>query len=58
MHLLQQLHNLGAHFIQINVDLGQISGRLIDIEVAVEGDLIADDADFAASRLRRDKMND
>ena len=46
MHLPQHLHNLCAQHIEIRINLRQVSRRLVLVEVAVEGDLVADDADL------------
>jgi hypothetical protein len=46
-HLAQQSHDLPLHLLQLGVDLSQRTRRHVLVEVAVEVDLVADDADLA-----------
>lgn len=46
MDLLQQLHDFGADGVEVGVNLGQVAGRLVLVEMAIEGDLVANDADL------------
>ena len=46
MHLPQHRHNLRAQPIQIGVDGRQVARGIVFVEVAVEGDLVADAADL------------
>ena len=47
MHLPQQGHDFGADGVEVGVDFFQRARRLVLVEVAVERDFVADDADFA-----------
>lgn len=51
MHRPQQLHNLLGYSIEIGVDGRQIAGRLVLVEVAVKGDLVAHDAHLTIERI-------
>ena len=46
MHLPQHLHDLPTQDIEVGINLRQVSRRLVLVEVTVERDLVADDADL------------
>ena len=46
MDLLQELHDFAADGVEVGVDLGEVAGRLVFVEVAVEGDFVAYNADL------------